>query len=79
LTHVKLVAEEGLPLVQQHGAIGGHHKLAAELHTVPLKVAHNAAAVAEAIAFRSFDLVAEPMEAGAAGPERDGSRAAGRT
>ena len=39
----------------------------------------NAAAVAEAIAFRSFDLVAEPMEAGAAGPERDGSRAAGRT
>jgi magnesium chelatase family protein len=39
----------------------------------------NAAAVAEAIAFRSFDLVAEPMEAGAAGPERDGSRALGHS
>jgi magnesium chelatase family protein len=39
----------------------------------------NAAAVAKAIAFRSFDLVAEPMEAGAAVPERDGSRGSGRT
>ncbi|MEB3167250.1 MAG: YifB family Mg chelatase-like AAA ATPase [Synechococcaceae cyanobacterium] len=35
----------------------------------------NAAAVAEAIAFRSFDLVAEPMQSGAAEPDRGRSSA----
>ncbi len=37
----------------------------------------NAAAVAEAIAFRSFDLVSEPMEAGPVGRERGSPRTSG--